>query len=86
VGAPVGELVGDPVGDGVVTVGGVDDGEGGTVVGLVGVALGFNTTKGTTPASVTCACGVRNESAHDMGVRISKRTGAKESGSLFVSR
>jgi hypothetical protein len=89
VGGAVGEPVGEPVGDGVVvTVGGVadGDGEGETTVGLVGVALGFNTTKGTTLVSVTCACGVRNESAHDIGVRMSGRTGAKESGKLFVSR
>jgi hypothetical protein len=87
VGDAVGDPVGDPVGEGVVVAGdGVadGDGEGETAVGLVGVALGFNTTKGTTFASV--ACGVRNESAHDIGVRISRRTGATEPGNLFESR
>jgi hypothetical protein len=88
VGDPVGKDVGDAVGDGVDTVGGADDGDtvGETTVGLVGVALGFNTISGTTLVSVTCTPGVRNVSAHDMGVRISGRTGAKESGRLFESR
>lgn len=64
----------------------VDDGDWGIIVGLVGVALGFNTTSGTTLVSVTDAPGVRNVSAHAIGVRISERTGAIESGRLFESR
>ena len=91
----VGEVDGEGVaeGDGVaVTVGGVlvwdavgeDVGE--TVWVLVGVALGSNTTSGTTAVSEPVVCGIRNESAQYIGVRISGRTGATELGSTFESK
>lgn len=91
----VGEADGEGVADGdgvAVVVGGrfvgdaVGEGDGETAGVLVGVALGSNTTSGTTAESEPFACGIRNVSAQPIGVRISGRTGATESGSTFESK
>ncbi len=75
---------GAAVGDAVVVDAAEGDGE--AVAAPVGVALGSNTTSGTRAVSGPFACGIRNESAQCMGVRISDRTGAMESGSTFESK
>lgn len=93
VGAGEADGEGEADGDGVaVTVGGrsvgdaVGEGDGETAGVLVGVALGSNTASGTTAKSEPFACGIRNEPAQSIGVRISDRTGATESGSTFESK